>query len=104
MRVLIPLVGVGIDVMRDGLLTDSPRIIRPVLTAIDCRYNLSCGWVFSRFQLRVNQLTVQGDFKAATTTGDKCESFNICFEFAQQIVRQTDGSGQVVSSGAVFNS
>ena len=52
-------------------------------TAIDGRNNLSCGWVLSRFQFRVDQLSVQGDFKAATTTGNKCESFNICFEFAQ---------------------
>ena len=53
------------------------------LTAIDGGNNLSCGWVFSRFQLRVNQFSVQGDFKTATTTGNKCESFNVCFIFAQ---------------------
>ena len=70
--------------MRDDLWTGSPRIVRFIfLTTIDGGDNLSCGWVFSRFQLRVNQLSVQGDFKASTTTGDECESFNICFEFAQ---------------------
>ena len=89
---------------RDDVLTSSPRIINYVLSAIDGRNNLSCGWVLSGFQLRVNQLPVQGDFKASTTTGNQCKSFNVCFVFAQQIVRQTDGSGQVVSSGAVFNS
>ena len=68
--------------MRDGLLNAPPRIVRSVLTAIDGRDNLPCGWVLSRFQLGINQLSVQGDFKASTTTGDKCESFNICFEFA----------------------
>jgi hypothetical protein len=74
----------GVNVMRDDMLIASPRIIRFIfLTAIDGRNNLSCGWVFSRFQFRVNQFSVQGDFKASTTTGDECESFNICFEFAQ---------------------
>ena len=70
--------------MRDDLLTAPSRIIRFIfLTAIDGRDNLSCGWVFSRFQFRVNQFSVQGDFKASTTTGNECESFNICFVFAQ---------------------
>ena len=49
MRAPIPLVRVGVDVMRDGLLNAPPRIIRTILTAIDGRDNLSCGWVFSRF-------------------------------------------------------
>ena len=83
MRAPIPLVEVGIDVMRDDLLAYSPRIIRTILTAIYGRDNLSCGWVFSRFQLRVNQFSVQGDFKASTTAGNEGKSFNICFEFAQ---------------------
>ena len=64
-----------------------------LLSAIDGGDNLSCGWVLSGFQLRVNQLSIQRDFKASTTTGNQCEPFNVCFEFAQQIVRQTDGSG-----------
>ena len=70
--------------MRDDLLTVPSRIIKVFfLTAIDGRNNLSCGWVLARLQFRVNQLSVQGDFKAATTTGNECESFNICFVFAQ---------------------
>lgn len=74
---------VGLNMMRGGLLNAPPRIIRTILTAVDCRDNLPCGWIFSRFQLGINQLAVQGDFKASTTTGDKCESFDICFKFAQ---------------------
>lgn len=70
--------------MRNDLFTDSPRIVKDFffLAALDCRDNLSCGWVFSRLQFGVNQFSVQGDFKASATTGNEGESFNICFIFA----------------------
>ena len=39
----------GINVMRDDLLTAPSRIIKVyLLTAIDGRNNLSCGWVLAR--------------------------------------------------------
>lgn len=41
--------------------------------------------------------------KASTATRHQGKPLDICFEFIQKFLRQTDGCGQIASSRAIFN-
>ena len=52
-------------------------------------------------QLRVQQLPVEADFKAASIRGGQDELFNLRLKFLEQFCRQTDGARGVVSDRAI---
>ena len=54
-------------------------------------------------ELAVDQRPVDLDLKPAAIAGDEGQRFDVRLKRLQQLVRQTDGAGQVVSNRAVFN-
>jgi len=85
-----------------SLYESSPEMRAPRSGELRCEG----GGHFSRFGktagllLREEELIVEGDFEHAAGPFDQ-----LCFEaeLASDFVRQTDGSGIVASSGAVFD-
>jgi hypothetical protein len=58
--------------------------------------------VASGARLGVKQITVYCDLELAAIAGDKGQLRGLELERAQQLLRQPDGSGGVMSNGAVF--
>jgi hypothetical protein len=48
-------------------------------------------------------LAVLRDLEDAAAAGDQLEGGDVGAEMLKQLLRQTDGAGQIVSSGAVFD-
>jgi hypothetical protein len=75
-----PLLEAGADSVED------PLLLREVL----------------RLELGVDQLAVQGDFKAAAASGDQLEVADFLLVGRQQLARQTEGLRLVVSHRAIL--
>ncbi len=56
----------------------------------------------ARFQLRVDQFAVNGDFETATLGGLQIKAADLLFVGSEDFGRQTDGLRFVVSSSAVL--
>jgi hypothetical protein len=69
--------------------------------------NLAHNPVFIResagFQLGIDQLVIHEDFETAISKGEEFQRLEALFAFQQDFLRQTDGSGFVISLGAIFN-
>src|SRR5262245_48931231 len=57
---------------------------------------------FAGLELRINKLTVDGDFKATATSRDEPKVLDLLFVSREQLGRQTDGLGFVISHRTVF--
>jgi hypothetical protein len=53
--------------------------------------------------LAVDQLTVEDNLKSPTRAGDQADCLDDGGPFGEQLVRQTDGPGNVVSRDAEFD-
>src|SRR4051794_12655864 len=56
----------------------------------------------ARFQLRVDQLVIDGDLEAASAGRNELETLNLLLVRTQQLARQTDGLRLVVSHRAIL--
>lgn len=55
------------------------------------------------FEFGEDEFTVYGDLEAPAAGGDEGVGLDVLLEFVEDFVRQTDGLGFIVSSGAVFD-
>lgn len=60
-------------------------------------------WKLAGLQFRVNQVAVDADLKAAARRWDELEVLDLLLVRGQELARQTEGLGLVVSHRAVFD-
>jgi hypothetical protein len=63
--------------------------------------HLSLVGKLARVELGIEQLVADGQLEASAARGDQFKGFDLLFVFTQQLARQTDGLGLIVSHGAV---
>ena len=70
---------------------------------LDVRLDFSILGKALFLELRVNQLSIECDFKPAAARRDQRKRFDIHFEGFQNLIRQTDGLVFVASLSTIFN-